>query len=119
MNKTQTIVGEDRGTHQFFIENSKFSQYAWNSASIDDTEVSRCLAAVVQHFKFPVDVDLNAAPSVNCNDQSTLYTYLRNLSNNPHFVVSVLQVLIEERRSAHRSRWSTDREAKYFKLMMW
>ena len=37
LNKTQTIVGQDRGTNHLVIENWKTSKYSWNSAPIDDT----------------------------------------------------------------------------------
>ena len=63
-----------------------------------------------------MDVQLNALPSLNCSDQSALYTYLRDVSNDSTFATSVLQVLIEERRSAHRSRWNNDRAAKAFQI---
>ena len=116
LNKTQTIVGQERGTHLSFIENCKTSQYAWNSAPIDDTDIPRSLAAVGRHFKFPMDIDLNVAPTINCHNQSALYTYLRDVSNDSQFATSILQVLIEERRTAHRLRWNTDRAAKLFKV---
>ena len=114
LNKTQTIVGQDRGTHHSFIENSKPSQYAWNSAPIDDTDIPRCLAAVGRHFKFPIDVALSACPTINDSSQSALYTYLRDVSNDSQFLISVLQVLIEERRTAHCDRWNNKRIAKQF-----
>ena len=116
LDKTQTIVGEDRGTHHSFIENSKTSQYAWNSAPIDDIDISRCFAAVGRHFKFPIDVDLNAAPRINNNNQSTLYIYLRDVSNDSQFVTSVLQVLIEEQRTTSKTRWNANIAAKEFKV---
>ena len=53
LNKTQTIVGQDRGTHHSFIENSKTSQYTWNSVYMDDTAIPRYLASVGRHFKLP------------------------------------------------------------------
>ena len=118
LNKTQTIVGQDRGTHLSFIENSKTSQYTWNSALIDDTDIPRCLAAVGRHFKFPMDIDLNAAPNINCNNQSALYICLRDISSDSLFATSVIQVLIEERRTAHRSRWNKDRAENCYKLEM-
>ena len=58
LNKTQTIIGQDRGTHHTFVQNVKTSQYAWNSAPIDNTDIPCCLAAVGRHFMFPMDVDL-------------------------------------------------------------
>ena len=74
------------------------------------------MAAVGRHFQFPMDVDLNVAPGINNKDQSALYAYLRDVSNDSKFATSVLQVLIEERRTAHMTRWDTDRAAKEFKV---
>ena len=82
LNKTQTIVGQDRGTHETFIQNAKTSQYAWNSAPIDDTDISRSMAAVGRDFKFPMDVELSAMPTINDNKNSALYKYLRDVSND-------------------------------------
>ena len=99
-----------------FIENSKTSQYAWNSAPIDDTDIPQSLAAVSRHFKFPMDVQLSSAPILNDIDQSALYTYLRDLSTDSQFATSVLQVLVEERKSAHHTRHNSQRAAKIFKV---
>ena len=38
------------------------------------------------------------------------------MSNDSAFAISVLQVLIEERRTAHRLQWNTDCAAKLFKV---
>ena len=48
LNKTQTIVRQDRGTNLSILQNAKTSQYAWNSAPIENTDVSRSLTAVVR-----------------------------------------------------------------------
>ena len=116
LNKTQTIVGQDRRTNHSFKENSKTSQYAWNSVPIDDTDIPRCLAAVGRHFKFLLDVDLSAYPIMNDDNQSVLFTYLRDVSNDSQFATAVLQILIEKRRTAHRDRWNNKRAAKPFKV---
>ena len=63
-----------------------------------------------------MDLDLNAAPSLNFSDHSALYSYLRDVSNDSTFATSILQVLIEERCTAHRTRWNNDRAAKYFNV---
>ena len=89
LNNTQTIVGHDCGT-QFFIENSKTSQNVINSAPIDDTDINQCLATVSRHFKFPMDVALSSFPTMNDPDHSTLYNYLRDISNNALFATIVL-----------------------------
>ena len=46
LNKTQAIAGTDRGTNQVILQNAKIIQYAWNSSPIDNTYISRSLAAV-------------------------------------------------------------------------
>ena len=102
LNKTQTINGEDRGLYHTFIENSKTSQYAWNSAPIDNTNILRCVAVVGRHFKFHVGVQLNKTPELNDIDHLALYNYLRDVSIDSTFATSLLQVLIKKRCTAHR-----------------
>ena len=63
----------------FFIGNSMMSQYIWNSAPIENTNIPRCVAAVGRHFQFPIDVDSQADPSINCDEQLALYSYLKNV----------------------------------------
>ena len=116
LNKTQTINGGNRGTHTGFAQNAKTSQYAWNSAPIDNTDVTRSMAAVGREFRFPLDVDLSVVPPMNDSSNSALYSYLRNVSNDFKFSQSVLQVLIEERRDSHRERANTDKLPSAFKV---
>ena len=63
-----------------------------------------------------MDVQVNKTPELNDTDHSALYNYLRNVSFDSTFATSVLQVLIEENRTAHRDRWNTKRSAKTFKV---
>jgi len=67
LNKTQTIVGQDRGTHEIFLQNAKMLQQAWSSAPIDNTDISRSMAAVGRDFKFPMDIELSAMPTIKDN----------------------------------------------------
>jgi len=117
LNKTQTIIGQDRGMHEFFIQNAKRLQYAWNSAPIDDTDISWSMAAVGRYFRFPMDVELSAMPTINDNKNSTLYKYLRNVLNYSKFATSVVQILVEKKREAHRLRWNKDKVEQLFELV--
>ena len=65
LKKTQAIAGQDRGSHDLFILNAKTSQYACNSAPIDDTDVMRSVAAVGREFIFPLDIELFSTPNLN------------------------------------------------------
>ena len=73
INKTQAIVGNDRGTHDVYIQNSKTSQYAWNSAPIDGTDITRSMAAAGRNFRFPLDVQLYPTPTLNSSTNSALF----------------------------------------------
>ena len=104
LDKTQTISGQDRETHEVFHQNIKPSQYAWNSVTIDDTYIPRCVATIGREFRFPLDIELLNQPSLNNKEHSALFHYLLNISCNSQFSISVLQTLIEERSSTHRER---------------
>ena len=79
-------------------------------------DIPKCLAAVGRHFKFPMDVALSADLTMNDDDQTALFTYLHDVSNDSQFIADVLQILIEERRTAHRDRWNSKRATKQFKV---
>ena len=100
--KIKTIVGQDRGTHLSILQNTQTSQHAWNSASIEDTDISRSLNAFSREFQFPLDIELSAIPEINGESNSTLYNYLRNVSSDTEFAGLVVQVLAEEVQEAHR-----------------
>ena len=56
MNKTRAIEGQDHGSNDAFIVNAKTSQYAWNSAPINDTHKMSSVAAVGREFIYPLDM---------------------------------------------------------------
>ena len=53
-------------------------------------------------------------PNLNEKNNSALFRYLRNVSCNSKFTVSVLQILLEERRLAHKERWTKDKVSYTF-----
>ena len=109
LNQMQAIVGNYRGTRAVYIQNAKTSQYAWNSAPIDNTDICRSVAAIGRTFRFPLDVELSPTPLLNNECNSTLFNYMWDVSTDSTFSLSILQVLIEERRAAHRERHNTNR----------
>ena len=116
LNKTQTIAGDIRGTHHTILQNYKLSQYGWNSAPIDNTDVSRSMAAIGREFQFPLDVELSPTPTLNDCQNSNLYEYLRAASNNGPFATSVISTLVEERREAHRLRHNDTKTAQKYEI---
>ena len=74
--KLSGVFIQCRGTHQVFTENAT-SQYAWNSAPIDSTDIIRSVAAVGREFRFPLDVELLDIPTLlNDNNNTALMTCL-------------------------------------------
>ena len=69
-----------------------------------------------RYFKFPMDLKLKKTPELNDTNHSALYGYLRDVSIASTFAATVLRVLVEERRTAHRNRWNTKRAAKTFQI---
>jgi len=83
---------------------------------IGDTDISRSMAAVGRDFKFPMDVKLSAMPTISGNTNSALFKYLRDVSNDSKFATSIVQILMEERRDAHRLRWNKDKVEQPFEI---
>ena len=69
---------------------------------IDGTDIARSIAAVGRNFRFPLDVEL--PPTLNSSINSELFQYLRDASTDSTSALSILQVLIDDRRSSHRLR---------------
>lgn len=116
LNKCQTIVGQDSGTHMYILQNYKLTQYGWKSAPIDNTDVPRSLPATGREFGFVLDVDLG--PLLNMNDETNkeLYNYLRNVSIHSKFAEEVIKILEEDRRTAHWERHNNSKERQIFKV---
>ena len=89
INKAQEIAGNNRGTHKVYLQNAKTSQYAWNSAPIDNTDIIRSMAAIGRNFRFPLDVSLSPTPILNTETNSSLFNYLRDVSTDSNFSLSV------------------------------
>ena len=70
------------------------------------------MAAVGRDFKFPMDIELSAMPTINDNTNSALFKYLRDVS----FATSVVQILVEERRDTHRIRWNKNKIEQLFEI---
>ena len=104
LNKTQTIAGQEQGTHLSILQNYKLSHYAWNSAPIDNTDVARSMAALGQELRLPLDVELSPTPTLNDCQNTNLHEYLRNMSSSRPFATAIMQILAEEQQTAHHNR---------------
>ena len=116
LNKVQAIHGESRDLHLTILETCKASQYAWNSAPIDGTNIHHSLPAVGRHYRLPMDIELSPSPALNDTSRSQLFTYICDVSNNSTFVTHILKMFIEEHRSNYRLRHNASIKQQNFEV---
>ena len=92
LNKTKEITGNDRGTHSIFARNTKVLQNDRNIATINETDISRIMAAVGRDFRFPLNVDLLSTLTLNDIDNEKLFLYLRDVSIYLTFALSIIKI---------------------------
>ena len=90
LNKTQAIAGNDCGTHKVYLQNTKKSQYVWNSAPIDNADVTCTMAAIGRNFRFLLDVKLSPTPTLNTEANNSIFQYFRNVSTDSTFSLGIL-----------------------------
>ena len=64
LNNSITIVAEERGTNNIFVPVNIATDYAWNSAPIDATDILRSISAIDREFHSHIDVSLNSLPKM-------------------------------------------------------
>ncbi|KAL3786998.1 hypothetical protein HJC23_005509 [Cyclotella cryptica] len=101
LNKGLRIFTNERGLIRTADEAILLLLYAWNSAPIAGTDLSRSLVAVGREFRFPIDISATkhlelvstpAAVKSYAKDQATLLTASREIA----------KALLEEQRAMHR-----------------
>ena len=109
LNKSVTIVAEERGTINIFVPAGIAAGYVWNSAPIDSTYILRSIPAIGRELKFPFDINLNAMPKLVQNNANATLDYLKLTDSSRNFSSSILKVLIGDRRIAHVERINNSR----------
>ena len=74
------------------------------------------MAAIGRTFRFPLDVELSPTPTLNTETNSALFQYLRDVSTDSTFALSILQVLIDDRRTSHRLRHNEGKSPSSLKV---
>ena len=76
----------------------------------------RSVAVVGGELIFPLDKELLPTPTLNPDNNQALFKYLRDVPMNSQFAISVLNILLEERRTAHCKYWNKGKQQNVFKL---
>ncbi len=118
LNKAVTIASSDRGTPLVWVEAAMIATYAWNCSPIDGTDVVRSIPAMGREFKFPFDVALDAdgaPPAEPLSDSSaSVLAYIQQTSEHIDFARRVVELVVHDRRQAHRDRVNEGRSAPQF-----
>jgi hypothetical protein len=107
LNKAVAIAANDRGSNKkVVVEAAHTSAYAWNSSTIDRTDIIRSVPAVGRPFCFPFDLSFSDPPTPSSNEAQEVNNFLCHSSSTSHFAQQVLCILTKDHRAAHRARVS-------------
>ena len=59
LNKSVTIIAEERGTNDIFVPVNIAAGYAWNNTPIDGTDILCSILAIGRKLHFPIDTNIN------------------------------------------------------------
>ena len=68
------------------------------------------MAALGYKFRFPLDTDNTALPTLSDGTNNQVANYLRNVSEDSQFSKEVIKILTEERQEYHRLRKQQDNQ---------
>ena len=101
LNSGMRIFTSERGTNRVFLEAAETLCYAWNSAPITGTDLSRSLLVVGREFKFPIDISNNRHITHNI-DEVNIRSFADDLVQLLTKCREIYILLIQEQRSMHR-----------------
>jgi hypothetical protein len=103
LNDSLTIFLNDRGTNRTFLEGSYLAAYAWNSAPVVGTDMSRSLVAIGRELSFPIDfVSSSSRVFSETVDPSVVTSYSKDMLALLEKCQEVYRILIAEHRAMHR-----------------
>ena len=116
LNSSLKVFTNERDTTRVFVEGSLLAAYAWNSAPVIGTNISRSLIVVGREFQFPIDIESNNFNVHNIHEDTVL-NYAQTQLELLQKCQEIYCILIEEHRSYHREyRNSQIQESTMFKI---
>ena len=100
-NRSLRLFCNERDTNRVTAEGMKLLTYAWNSAPVTGTDISRSLVCLGREFKFPIEYDNNAHINLS-PDASAVQSFADVQKIALQQSREVLQILIQEHRAMHR-----------------
>ena len=101
LNSGMRIFTSDRATPRVFLEGAETLCYAWNSAPVSGTDLSRSLLVTGRKFKFPIDIQNSKSTTFEVNEE-TIKTYTQEMTELLIKCREIYLLLINEHRALHR-----------------
>ena len=101
VNKALNIFTHERSSNRTYDEGALLAAYAWNSAPVSGTDISRSLLVMGREFNFPIDFSTDETFSTQ-SDPKAIFEYTQQLVSLLKESREIYRVLIEEHRDMHR-----------------
>ncbi len=101
LNKALSIMSNERSSVRVAEESILLALYAWNSAPVDGTDISRSLIVKGREFRFPIDFLENKHFEL-ISQPSSVSSYAQDQRMLLEASRAVAKVVIDERRAYHR-----------------
>ena len=76
LNKVLKIFSNERASNRTYVEGALLAAYAWNSAPISGTDISKSLLVMGREFNFPIDFATDKTFSTS-NEPEVIFEYTK------------------------------------------
>jgi hypothetical protein len=101
LNSSLLMFNNDRKSNRVFLEGAMMCTYAWNSAPVAGTDLSRALLVLGREFHFLIDFTTRQHLTFNI-PASGVQSYAADMLNLLEKCQEVYKLLIHEQRTYHR-----------------
>ena len=101
LNKGLKVMTNERGSVRIAMEAILLLLYAWNSAPIPGTDLSRSFVAIGREFQFPIDFSAEKHWELT-STPSAIRSYANDLAAHLRASREIAKILVEEQRAMHR-----------------
>jgi hypothetical protein len=95
------VFNNDRKSNRVFLEGAMMCCYAWNSAPVAGTDLSRALLVLGREFHFPIDFTTRQHLTFNVTT-SGIQSYASDMLDLLEKCQAIYKLLIHEQRTYHR-----------------
>jgi hypothetical protein len=106
LNSSIIVFNNNRKSNRVFVEGAMVCCYAWNSAPVAGTDLSRALSVLGRKFHFPINFTTRQHLTFNVT-KSGIQSYVGNMLDLLEKCQQVYKLLIHEQRTYHRELWNS------------